>query len=139
MRHSYSGLAQPDSRRAVTSCAPRRVETPSPDGPADLRRFGLAQVDLFLQFGPVDSQIILRPRPGYVPKVPTTPFRDQVVSLQALPPEEADPALALLCPVRALRHYVDWTQSFRTSDQLLSVMEAGRKGMPSPSRGWPTG
>ncbi len=33
-RHSYSGLAQPDSRRAVTSCAPRRVETPSPDGPA---------------------------------------------------------------------------------------------------------
>ncbi len=46
-RHSYSGLAQTDSRRAVTSCAPRRMETPSPDGPADLRRFGLAQVDLF--------------------------------------------------------------------------------------------
>ncbi len=46
-RHSYSGLAQPDSRRAVTSCAPRRMETPSPDGPADLRRFGLAHVDLF--------------------------------------------------------------------------------------------
>ncbi len=45
--HSYSGLAQPDSRRAVTSCAPWRMETPSPDGPADLRRFGLAQVDLF--------------------------------------------------------------------------------------------
>ncbi len=38
-RHSYSGLAQPDSRRAVTSCAPRRVETPSPDGPADLEMF----------------------------------------------------------------------------------------------------
>ncbi len=92
-----------------------------------------------LQFGPADSQIILRPQPGYVPKVPTTPFRDQVVSLQALHPEEADPALALLCPVRALRRYVDRTQSFRTSDQLLSVTEAGRKGMPSPSRGWPTG
>ncbi len=92
--------------------------------------------DSCLQFGPVDSQIILRPRPGYVPKVPTTPFRDQVVSLQVMPPEEADPALALLCPVRALRHYVDRTQSFRTSDQLFV---AGRKGMPSPSRGWPTG
>ncbi len=38
---------------------------------------------------------------GYVPKVPTTPFRDQVVNLQVLPLEEADPALALLCPVRA--------------------------------------
>ncbi|KAI2645991.1 UDP-N-acetylglucosamine--N-acetylmuramyl-(pentapeptide) pyrophosphoryl-undecaprenol N-acetylglucosamine transferase [Labeo rohita] len=49
-----------------------------------------------LEFGPADSQVTLRPRLGYVPKVPTTPFRDQVVSLQALPPEEADPALALL-------------------------------------------
>ncbi len=38
------------------------------------------------------------------------------------------------------RHaYVDRTRSLRTSDQLLSVTEAGRKGMPSPSRGWPTG
>ncbi len=27
------------SRRAVTSCAPRRVETPSPEGPADLETF----------------------------------------------------------------------------------------------------
>ncbi len=38
-RHSYPGLAQPDSRRAVMSCAPRRMETPSPDGPADLATF----------------------------------------------------------------------------------------------------
>ncbi len=61
-----------------------------------------------------------------MPKVPTTPFRDQVVSLQALPPEEVDPALALLCPVRELRYYVDRTQSFRTSDQLL-VYHGGRQ------------
>ncbi len=54
-----------------------------------------------LEFGPADSLATLRPWPGYVPKVPTTPFRDQVVNLQALPPKEADPALALLCPVRA--------------------------------------
>ncbi len=56
-RHSYSGLAQPDSRRAVTSCAPRRVETPSPDGPADLRRFGLAQVDLFASLETLHCQL----------------------------------------------------------------------------------
>ncbi len=62
----------------------------------DLHAFSVD--DSCLQFGPADSQIILRPRPGYVPKVPTTPFRDQVVSLQALPLEEADPALALLVP-----------------------------------------
>ncbi len=65
-------------------------------------------------------------QPGYVSKVPTTPFKDQVVSLQALPPEEADPALALLCPVRALRYYVDRTQSFKTSDQLF-VCHGGRQ------------
>ncbi len=46
-----------------------------------------------LVFRPVYSHIVLRPRPGYVPKVPTTPFCDQVVNLQALTSEEADPAV----------------------------------------------
>ncbi len=73
------------------------------------------------------SHIVLRPQPVYMPNVPTTPFRNQVVKLQALPSEEADPALALLCPVRALRIYVDRTQSFRS-----------RKRRLSPSRGCPT-
>ncbi len=74
-----------------------------------------------LVLGPVYSHVVLRPRPGYVPKVPTTPFHDQVVNLQALPSEEADPALALLCPVRALRIYVDRTRSFRSSEQLFAL------------------
>ncbi len=39
--------------------------------------------------------------------------------MQELPREEADPAIALLCPVRALHVYLDRTQSFRTSDQLF--------------------
>ncbi len=67
----------------------------------DLHAFSVD--DSCLKFGPADSQIILRPRPGYVPKVPTSPFGDQVVSLRALPPEEADPALALLPSVDMLR------------------------------------
>lgn len=54
--------------------------------------------------------------PGYMHKVLATPFRDQVVSLQALPPDEADPALTLLCSFLALRWYVDRTQSFSTSE-----------------------
>ncbi len=70
-------------------------------------------------FGPVYSHVVLRLRPGYVPKVRTTPFRDQVVNLQALPSEEADPALVLLCPVRALRIYLDRTQCVRSSKQLF--------------------
>nr|XP_055049505.1 uncharacterized protein LOC129434990 [Misgurnus anguillicaudatus] len=92
----------------------------------DLHAFSVD--DSCLQFGPSVSSVTLRPRPGYVPKVPTTPFRDQVVSLQALPLEQANPTEALLCPVRALRFYVDRTQSFRTSDQLFVCYGGQQKG-----------
>ncbi len=92
----------------------------------DLQAFSVD--DSCLEFGPADSHVVLRPRPGYVPKVPTMPFRDQVVNLQALPREEADPAIALLCPVRALRIYVDRMQSFRTSDQLFVCFGGQQKG-----------
>ncbi|KAL0192478.1 hypothetical protein M9458_010774, partial [Cirrhinus mrigala] len=61
-------------------------------------------------------------------------FRVQVLNLQALPSEEADPVLALLCPIRVLRIYVDRTWSFRSSEQLLSAMEVSRKERLSPSR-----
>ncbi len=99
---------------------------------ATVKRVGDLQAflvdDSCLEFGPGDSHVVLRPRPGYVPKVSTMPFRDQVVNLQALPREEADPAIALLCPVRALRIYVDHTQSFRTSDQLFVCFGGQQKG-----------
>ncbi|KAI2645148.1 ORF V: Enzymatic polyprotein [Labeo rohita] len=92
----------------------------------DLQAFSVDEV--CLEFGPGDSHVILRPRPGYVPKVPTTPFRDQVVNLQALPLEEADPASALLCPVRALRIYVDRTRHFRRTEQLFVCFGGQQKG-----------
>ncbi len=99
---------------------------------ASIKRVGDLQAfsvdDSCLQFGPADSSATLRPRPGYVPKVPATPFRDQVVNLQALPLEEADPTLALLCPVCALRQYTDRTQSFRTSEQLFVCYGGQQKG-----------
>ncbi len=79
-------------------------------------------------FGPDYSHVVLRPQPGYVPKVPTMPFHDQVVNLQALPSEEADPALALLCPVRALRIHVDRIRSFRSSEQLFVCHGGQQKG-----------
>ncbi|KAL0162808.1 hypothetical protein M9458_042204, partial [Cirrhinus mrigala] len=91
-----------------------------------------------LEFGPADSHIVLRPWPGYVPKVPTTPFRDQVVTLQAIPSQEGDPNPTLLCPVRALRIYLERTQPFRRSEQLFSVTEDSRSGRLS-SKGSPTG
>ncbi|KAI2650580.1 putative aspartoacylase [Labeo rohita] len=98
----------------------------------DLQAFSVNKA--CLEFRPADSHVIQRPRPSYVPKVPTTPFRDQVVNLQVLPPKEADPALALLCPVRTLRNYVDRNRSFRCSEQLFFFSEDSRRGMLSPSR-----
>ncbi len=92
----------------------------------DLQAFSVSEECLV--FGPVYSHVVLRPRPGYVPKVPTTPFRDQVVNLQALPSEEADPALALLCPVRALRIYVTRTRRVRSSEQLFVCHGGQQKG-----------
>ncbi len=92
----------------------------------DLQAFSVSEECLV--FGPVYSHVVLRPRPGCVPKVHTTPFRDQVVNLQALPSEEADPALALLCPVRALRIYVTHTRSVRSSEQLFVCHGGQQKG-----------
>lgn len=60
--------------------------------------------EMCLEFGPADSHIVLRPWPSYVLKVPTTLFRDQMVTRQAFPPDEGDPALSLLCPVHACSH-----------------------------------
>ncbi len=42
--------------------------------------------------------------------------------------EEADPVLVLLCPVRALRIYVDCTRSFRSSEQFFVCHGAQQKG-----------
>ncbi|KAI2657741.1 Transposon Ty3-I Gag-Pol polyprotein [Labeo rohita] len=80
----------------------------------DLHAFSVNK--LCIEFGPADSHVILRPRP------------DQVVNLQVLPPEEADPALQLLCPVRALRIYVNRTSSFRRSKQLFVCFGGQQKG-----------
>ncbi len=99
---------------------------------ASIKRVGDQQAfwvdESCIEFGPAESRATLRPRPGYVPKVPTTPFRDQMVNLQVLPLEEADPALNLLCPVHALRQYVDRTLSFRTREQLFVCYGGQQKG-----------
>ena len=63
-----------------------------------------------------------------MPKVPTSPFRDHLVNLHALPLEEADPDLALLCPGHVLDAYVNQMQSFRTSEQLFVCYGGQQKG-----------
>ncbi len=72
-----------------------------------------------LEFRVIDSKVVLKPRQGYVPKVLSTPFRAQFITLSALPPSEEDKELSLLCPVRALSVYFERSASFRRSDQFF--------------------
>ncbi len=82
----------------------------------------------FLEFGPNDSKVVLKPRHGYVPKVLSTPFRAQVITLSALPPSEEDRELSLLCPVRALRIYFERSAPFRHTEQLFVSFGNRTKG-----------
>ncbi len=83
-----------------------------------------------LEFGPNDSKVILKPRHVYVPKVLSTPFRPQVITLSTLPPSEEDRDLSLLCPVRALRIYFECSASFRRMEQLFVSFGNRAKGHP---------
>ncbi len=85
----------------------------------DLQAFSVD--DSCLEFVPGNSHVVLRPRPGYVPKVPTTPFRDQVVNLQALP---------LLCSVPSVPCASMWTarRASGPSDQLFVCFGGQQKG-----------
>ncbi len=75
----------------------------------------------------------LRPRPGYVPKVLSTSFRSQMVTLHSFHPppfaSSEDERLHMLCPVRALKIYVDRSNIWRKSPQLLVCFGAGRRGL----------
>ncbi len=82
-------------------------------------------------FAPGLVKAFLRSRPGYVPKVISTSFRSQVVVMQAFSPSSSSEGddLYLLCPVRALKMYVDRSSQWRQSLQLLVCFGAGRKGL----------
>ncbi len=85
-----------------------------------------------IRFGPGDYSVTLRPSPGYVPKSLSTPFKTQTVSLSALFSESSTSLNAdtqtSLCPVRALRIYIDRSASFRQSDQLFVCYGGCAKG-----------
>ncbi len=55
-----------------------------------------------LEFGPNDSKVVLKPRHGYVPKVLSTPFRAQVITLSVLPLSEEGPGVILVMPLSEL-------------------------------------
>ncbi len=82
-----------------------------------------------LEFGPNDSKVVLKPRLGYVPKVLSTPFRAQVITLSAFFPPTGS-LESLLCPVRSLRIYIERSASYRKSEQLFVGFGNRAKGGP---------
>ncbi len=101
------------------------------DVTGDLQAFSVSET--CMDFAPGLVKVTLRPRPGYIPKVLSTSFRSQVVTLHSFHPppfaSSEDERLHLLCPVRALKLYVDRSKVWRKSPQLLICFGAGRRGL----------
>ncbi len=95
----------------------------------DLQAFSVSET--CMDFAPGLVKVTLRPRPGYIPKVLSTSFRSQVVTLHSFHPppfaSSEDERLHMLCPVRALKLYVDRSKVWRKSPQLLVCFGAGRR------------
>ncbi|KAL0194818.1 hypothetical protein M9458_008390, partial [Cirrhinus mrigala] len=104
---------------------------------SSLKRVGdlqaLSVAPSFLEFAPGLSKAFLYPRPGYIPKVPSSTPRPVV--LQAFcPPPYRDPdqqELNCMCPVRALDTYVHRAARWRKSDQLFVCYGPPKKGLPA--------
>ncbi|KAL0147283.1 hypothetical protein M9458_057407, partial [Cirrhinus mrigala] len=83
-----------------------------------------------MEFGKDDCMVRLQPKRGYVPKVLSTSFKAQVITLQAFAPQDSEPAAHPLCPVRALRVYLERTSHFRQAEQLFICFGGRTKGLP---------
>ncbi len=93
----------------------------------DLQAFSVSET--CMDFAPGLVKVTLRPRPGYIPKVLSTSFRSQVVTLHSFHPppfaSSEDERLHMLCPFRTLKLYVDRSKVWRKSPQLLICFGAG--------------
>ncbi|KAK7915521.1 hypothetical protein WMY93_011282 [Mugilogobius chulae] len=81
-----------------------------------------------LSFGAEDGLLELWPNPAFLPKVVTSAFRSRVIRIRPFfpPPHssELDARRHFLCPVRALRRYIERTAGFRRTDQLFVAFGA---------------
>ncbi|XP_066524949.1 uncharacterized protein [Hoplias malabaricus] len=87
-----------------------------------------------LQFDPGYTKVHLHTNPVFVPKVIGSAYRCPTVELAAFHPPPfntvEDQKLNCLCPVRALRQYIDRTAGFRRHDQLFVSWATPHKGKP---------
>jgi integrase len=81
-----------------------------------------------------DDCATLRPAPGFVPKVGSARNVNRVIRLEAFSPGTATrrrgEEFTLLCPLRALRIYLDKTRRVRRCDRLFVAYAAWREGQP---------
>lgn len=91
-----------------------------------------------MSFSQDGGLVHLWPNPAFRPKVITSDFRSRVIRIRALvtsaDTSEEDVRLPLLCPVRALRCYIDRTAGFRKTDQLFVGFGARGHGDPLSSQ-----
>ncbi len=106
----------------------------------DLQAFSVSET--CMDFAPGLVKVTLRPRPGYIPKVLSTSFRSQVVTLHSFHPppfaSSEDERLHLLCPVRALKLWIA-PRFGENSPSYWSVLVLVAAGLPRQSRGFLTG
>ena len=85
---------------------------------------------------------VLRLNPFFLPKTPSQEYLNRKVELEAFcyhPKNDLERALRVLCPVRALRIYLEKTQSIRKDHQLLVSYQSGKQGFEvtkSTIAGW---
>lgn len=99
------------------------------------RRYATLSVNsACMEFGMNDCMVRLTPRHGYTPKMLSTLFRAQVITLQEFnspnPAVEEESCQCLLCPVHMLRAFVDRTGSFCLLEQLFICYGAAKKCYP---------
>ncbi len=87
----------------------------------------------FLDFAPGLAKAFLYPRPGYVPKVPSSVPRPIVLQAFSPPPlrEPDQQKLNCMCPVRALDAYVHRAAMWRKFDQLFVCYGPSKRGLPA--------
>lgn len=87
-----------------------------------------------MQFHPDDAKVVLKPNPAFIPKVFNPSLSCRPIELLAFnPPPFSSPEqerLHALCPVRALRAYVDKTAAIRKTDQLFVSCAKSHLGKP---------
>lgn len=91
-----------------------------------------------ISFSQDGGLVHLWPNPAFHPKVITSDFRSRVIRIRSLGAPAGssveDERQRLLCPVRALRCYIERTASFRTTDQLFVGFGSRGHGAPLSSQ-----